>query len=314
VRAATLLAAAAAAAGILAATVLAAPARVDRVAFTNNKGVYVIGADGSGLRRLTHSTGSEGGIAWSRDGKLLAFTGYFGNKGCGEDESRGDLFLIGADGKRERRLTRANCMFAPPAEPAFAPKGSTLALQDDAGILLARAPGWKPRVVLGHGLFPGWAPDARRLLASDGPNVEVLDTVTRKTYTLAQADFAAWAHTVNSVAYATAAGIFVLHPPKDPVQRVVAVSHAAGLVWSPDDGSIAYYTSSAHPLRTTSWVVPAAGGKPVKLGSGAFPAWGPSGTMLSVDGDDGYLYLVRPDGTGRHRLTKGFGAAWSPVG
>ena len=56
----------------------------------------------------------------------------------------------------------------------------------------------------------------------------------------------------------------------------------------------------------------AAGGKPVKLGAGAFPAWAPSGTMLSVEGDDGYLYLVRPDGTGRHRLTKGFSAAWRP--
>ena len=26
------------------------------------------------------------------------------------------------------------------------------------------------------------------------------------------------------------------------------------------------------------------------------------------------LWVVRPDGTGRHRLTKGFSAAWNPAG
>ena len=34
--------------------------------------------------------------------------------------------------------------------------------------------------------------------------------------------------------------------------------------------------------------------------------------MLSIEGGDGNLYLVRADGSGRHRLTKGFGAAWAP--
>ena len=55
-----------------------------------------------------------------------------------------------------------------------------------------------------------------------------------------------------------------------------------------------------------------ADGKRVKLGTGSFPNWSPDGTMLSVE-SGGYIYLVRADGSGRHRLTKGFGAAWSPV-
>jgi Tol biopolymer transport system component len=88
--------------------------------------------------------------------------------------------------------------------------------------------------------------------------------------------------------------------------------HMGGPAWSPDDRLIAFYSSDAHN-RTTAWLVPAAGGKPVKLGPGAFPAWAPGGDMLSLDGDDGYVYVVRPDGAGRHRLTKGFGAAWSPA-
>jgi len=54
---------------------------------------------------------------------------------------------------------------------------------------------------------------------------------------------------------------------------------------------------------------PASGAQLTTLGKGGFPAWATDGTMLSVEGGDGNLYLVRADGSGRHRLTKGFGAA-----
>src|SRR6266851_1969257 len=34
--------------------------------------------------------------------------------------------------------------------------------------------------------------------------------------------------------------------------------------------------------------------------------------MLPLDGPDGYIYLVRPDGTGRHRLTRGLRRGLEP--
>ena len=55
--------------------------------------------------------------------------------------------------------------------------------------------------------------------------------------------------------------------------------------FSPDDKWIAYSTSSGR--KSQSWVVAAAGGKAVRLGAGAFPAWAPSGTMLSLDFSSG---------------------------
>ncbi len=36
--------------------------------------------------------------------------------------------------------------------------------------------------------------------------------------------------------------------------------------------------------------------------------------MISLDGDDGFVYIVGRDGKDRQRLTQGFGAAWDPVG
>jgi hypothetical protein len=52
----------------------------------------------------------------------------------------------------------------------------------------------------------------------------------------------------------------------------------------------------------------------MRLGDGGFPAWAPDGTQLTVEISDTWLYLVFADGSGRHRLTKGFGAAWAPNG
>ncbi len=310
-RAATILATLTAAAGLLAGTVPGATKAGARLAFTNNKTIYVIGADGSGLRRVTKSTASDGGVAWSNDGKQLVFTRYFGNKGCGEDQSRGDLYLIGADGKGERRLTSTGCMYSPPANPVFAPKGQTFAFADDKGIQLAKAAAWKPRVVSGHGLFPSWAPDARRLAVLDATTIEILDTVTGKTRGLGSGEFGVWSHKGNSLAYASGKTILLVHPPGGPIRRLVTTAGSIdNIAWSPGDDRIAYSTSRG--ITGTSWAVDLQSGKVLELGAGSFPAWDPDGTMLSLESGNS-LYLVRADGSGRHRLTKGFGAAWAPV-
>jgi Tol biopolymer transport system component len=309
--AATILAVLTAAAGALAGNVLGASQAGVRIAFTNNKAIWVIGAEGSGLRRVTKGTGSDGGIAWSNDAGQLAFTRFFGDKGCGEDQTRGDLYLIGADGKGERRLTNTGCMFDPPGNPAFAPKGRTLAFVDDKGIPLSKPPGWKPRVVLGHGLFPSWAPDARRLVESNGPVIEILDTATGNTRSIGRGDFAAWSHNGTSIAYVAGRTILVVHPAGGPIRRLVATPNTIdSIAWSPGDDRIAYSTSVGDK-SATSWEVSLADGKRVKLGAGSFPAWDPDGTMLSLESNN-WLYLVRADGSNRRKLTKGFGAAWSP--
>jgi len=311
VRAATILAILTAAAGILAGTVLGAPKAGAQIAFTNNRTIWVIGADGSGLRRVTRTTASDGGIAWTNDARQLAFTRYFGSKGCGEDQIRGDLYLIGADGKGERRLTNAGCMYSPTENPVFAPKGQTLAFADDRGIHLAKPAAWKPRLVAGHGLFPSWAPDARRLVISDSTALEILDTVSGTTRRLGAGEFGVWSHKGNSLAYVAGKTLLLVHPPGGPIRRLATGSGSIdNIAWSPGDDKIAYSTSKG--TVGTSWTVDLASGKVLKLGAGAFPQWGPDGTVLSLESGN-WLYLVRADGSNRRKLTKGFGAVWAPV-
>ena len=59
--------------------------------------IYVIGADGQGLRRVTHELWSAFSPAFSPDGKRIAYVTM--------DGSFYHIFVVGADGGNRRRLT-----------------------------------------------------------------------------------------------------------------------------------------------------------------------------------------------------------------
>jgi dipeptidyl aminopeptidase/acylaminoacyl peptidase len=89
---------------------------------TSNGGdIYLINADGSGLRRLTH--GFE--PALSPDGRQVAFTRW--------DEPRG-LWLINVDGTSGRHLVTANRA----RSPAWTPDGQAIVFERSAGEFVCR--------------------------------------------------------------------------------------------------------------------------------------------------------------------------------
>ena len=67
------------------------------MAFAYANDLWVAGADGSGVRRLTSHPGVESGPRFSPDGTLVAFTGrYDGNT---------DVYVVPAAGGVPKRLT-----------------------------------------------------------------------------------------------------------------------------------------------------------------------------------------------------------------
>jgi Tol biopolymer transport system component len=72
-----------------------------RIAFTLGNAVAVMRVDGSGLTRLVDGPGAAGDPAWSPDGRRIAF---WSDRASGE-ATKGDLYLVGADGRSIQRLT-----------------------------------------------------------------------------------------------------------------------------------------------------------------------------------------------------------------
>jgi Tol biopolymer transport system component len=82
--------------------------------------IYVMNADGSGRHKLTDNKATDGGPAWSPDGKRIAFTS--------NRDGKFQIYVMNADGSNVQRLTQSN---ANDTEPAWSPDGKRIVFSSD---------------------------------------------------------------------------------------------------------------------------------------------------------------------------------------
>lgn len=177
-----------------------------RIVFSQgNDGVFLIGADGSGLRRLTDKGANP---SWSTTNRI-AFNAAPGVRASTATalvrQSRGvlppttstytDIWTIGADGSALRQLTQQNQTETGLASinPAWSPDGKTLVFNSipgsgvNAQLFLIGADGTNRRLLGGlSGTDAAWSPDGSRIIYSaesglsfvnaDGSNPTTLNT------------------------------------------------------------------------------------------------------------------------------------------
>lgn len=81
-----------------------------RIAFTSDRDhksreIYTMDAGGSGIARLTVNEEFEEVPTWSPDGKMILFTRQIAEPGDTSHAANGEIFIMDADGKNEKRLT-----------------------------------------------------------------------------------------------------------------------------------------------------------------------------------------------------------------
>lgn len=104
--------------------------------------IYTMNIDGTNLRQLTDNHHRDGSPAWSPDGTLIAFDSDWAGDFRPSDWDGPDVFLMNADGTRQRQLTQEySSHHAPSGSPGGVALAAAKRKSEDAG---SYNPSWSP--------------------------------------------------------------------------------------------------------------------------------------------------------------------------
>src|SRR5688572_13658925 len=247
----------------------------DAVGDLGNEEVYVMNADGTDQRRLTHNKATDNQPALSPDGRTIAFTS--------QRAGGPDIFVMNVDGTGQKQLTRFSDRGLGALNPTWAPDGKRIAFRtrvkridiytinvDGTGLTrVTNDPAGEAT--------PSWSPDGRRIAFSSGLRqrleIHVVDSDGRNPRRL----------TFNDA---------MDHHPE----------------WSPDGQRIAFHSDRDGDMEI--YVMNADGSNPVRLtrnpGLDAHPSWSPDGRRIvfhrTVLGH-GQVHVMNADGSDVKRIT-----------
>jgi Tol biopolymer transport system component len=266
-----------------------------------NTEVYVVNADGTGRRNLTHDPNQDGFPALSPGGSALAFVRASPLAGAIESK----VWVMSRTGTGQRALADVGIGYGARG-PVWRPGGGLLALNQMDGSQCYpgayKCVGWVIRTVRsdGSGLVtlvplsnrnPDWSPDGRFLAYEavvynmEAYEIQVMDTATLQTWV-------------------------VTGPPSQSISRIFYDPE-----WSPDGSRLVFTRANA------LIVVGARGGNRRFLGRGRQAVWAPGGRRLAFvrsrvteSGTVNAVYVIGARGSDLRRLTRGVLPSWSHDG
>lgn len=198
--------------------------------------IYLVGIDGSGLRRLTQGDSAEIQPVWSPDGTRIAFSRA--------DGERFDLFIAGADGSGLTQLTHTP--LADEDSCTWSPNGLQLAFtrfqNDDEDVLAINVDGsgQHPLIRGRHDdASPAWSPEGARIAIARDGRIAVFTFEHFKVAFLTEAGPKTdsgpnWSPDGSRIVFTRDPGsIFVMNADGSKLAKVPLDKPATAAVWEP---------------------------------------------------------------------------------
>jgi len=171
----------------------------EQIVFASNRdeggsaNLYVVGAYGANLRRLTRHTGFDYTPDWSPDGERMAF--------MSTRDGSPDVYVMDSDGSHVTRLTEGEenlCC------PDWSPDGARIAFHAAGHVQVMNADGGN-RLSLGRGGLPRWSPDGELIAFVRAFQVHVMQAdgsdVRKLTDVQGRAVYPVWSPEGNGIAF-----------------------------------------------------------------------------------------------------------------
>jgi TolB protein len=257
-----------------------------------NSEIYVMNADGSGLRNVTRAPSNDLRPAWSPDGGAIAFVKMILKKcprprdktPCNNDVYEPNLYVVNGDGSGLRRL---RTQWAALVNPSWSADGNTIRY----GRYRVHADGTGQTELPRSVPLPGaWSPDGQRIafaVVDRSPGLRTDDAN---------------------------AGLWVMNADGSGSRRVARNAASSDPAWSPDGRRIAFRRFDRLAENSDLYVVNADGSGLRRLTRHAASvaerahlarwfAWSPDGRTIAFL-HNREVYIVKADGSGERRLTQ----------